>query len=342
MKAQGVHDVVVVGGGPAGLSAAVALGRSLRSVVVLDAGEPRNAPAAGAHNVLGREGMAPGELLALGRDEAAAYGVEVRSARAVAARALEGGFEVETAEGGTVLARRLLLATGLVDELPDIPGVREHWGTRVLHCPYCHGWEVRGRRIGVLGVGERSVHQALLFRQLSPSVTLFLNGMPDPDDAAWDQLAALGIRVVAGTVSRVRGTGDSLDAVELEDGHSFTVDALAVAPAFVARGELYRQLGGSLAEHPAGRFLAADPMGRTGIPGVWAAGNTSDLSAGVAVAAGSGVVAAAGINADLIAEDAAVAARERAMPFSAAMEAETSAHVLGDRRHGVGLRSAAY
>jgi thioredoxin reductase (NADPH) len=340
MNEPRIHDVVVLGGGAAGLSAAVALGRSLRSVVVLDAGEPRNAPAAGVHNLLGRDDIAPGELLALGRDEAARYGVDVRSAVAVAARATTAGFEVDLARGDTVRARRLLLATGLVDELPDLPGIREHWGTRVLHCPYCHGWEVRGRRIGVLGVGERSVHQALLFRQLSPFVTLFLNDMPDPDDAAWDELAGLGIRVVSGRVRGLRGRDDALEAVELEDGHAFPVDALAVAPRFVARDELYRQLGGVPTEHPAGRFIAADPMGRTDVPGVWAAGNTSDLSAGVAVAAGSGVVAAAGINADLIAEDAAAAARARAVPFSALAEAANAARVQGNHRHGIDLPAA--
>jgi thioredoxin reductase (NADPH) len=337
MNAFPLHDVVIVGGGAAGLSAAVTLGRSLRSVVVLDAGEPRNAPAAGVHNVLGREGLSPGSLLALGRNEAEAYGVEVRSGRAVAARRSDGGFEVDLAGGGSVRGRRLLLATGLVDELPDLPGLAEHWGTRVLHCPYCHGWEVRGRRIGILGAGERSVHQALLFRQLSPFVTLFQNDVTDPDAAGWEQLAALGIRVVAGRVARLRGAGGSLDAVELEDGHAFRVDALAVAPRFVARDGLYRQLGGTPEENPAGRFVAADALGRTGIAGVFAAGNTSDMSAGVAAAAASGVVTAGGINADLIAEDASAAAHERAMPFSAAAEASNAARVLGGHRHGLDL-----
>jgi thioredoxin reductase (NADPH) len=267
----------------------------------------------------------------------------VRRARASGARpSAAGGFEVDVAEGGTVRARRLLLATGLVDELPAVPGLAEHWGTRVLHCPYCHGWEVRGRRIGILGAGERSVHQALLFRQLSPFVTLFLNDVTDPDSAAWEQLAALGIRVVTGRVARVRGGGGSLDGVELEDGHAFRLDALAVAPRFIARDALYRQLGGAPEEDPAGRFIAVDAMGRTGIAGVFAAGNTSDMSAGVAAAAASGVVAAGGINADLIAEDAATAARERAMPFSAATEASNSARLLGDHRHGTVVPSAAH
>jgi thioredoxin reductase (NADPH) len=264
-------DVVVVGGGAAGLSAAVALARSLRSVVVVDAGEPRNAPAGGAHNVL----------------------------------------EVDLADGATLRARRLLLATGLVDDLPELPGIRQFWGTSVLHCPYCHGWEVRGQRIGVLGTTPMSVHQALLFRQLSEHVTLLRHAMPHPDEAAAEQLAALGIPVVESAVERLRSTDGVLRAVVLEDGREVPVDAVVVAPRFVARTELYEQLGGTPTEHPFGTFLATDATGRTEVPGVWAAGNTSDLAAMVSVAAGSGVVAAAAVNADLVAEDADAAVRTR-------------------------------
>lgn len=311
-------DVAVIGGGAAGLSAAVTLGRSLRSVVVVDAGEPRNAPAAGAHNVLGRDGIAPLRLLADGQREAEHYGAEIRRDRAVAARRSDGGFEVELA-GGTILrARRLLLATGLADELPDVPGVRESWGQSVLHCPYCHGWEVRGRRIGILGTSPMAIHQALLFRQLSDDVTLFLHTMPDPGDEAWEQLAALGIPVVEGAVERLRGDGAAVRGVVLEGGREVPVDALAIAPRFMARAELYEQLGGRLTEHPMGAFVETGPMGRTEISGVWAAGNVSDLSAMVAVATGAGVMAAAAVNADLVAEDAIAAVRARAARLSPA------------------------
>ncbi|HST71665.1 MAG TPA: NAD(P)/FAD-dependent oxidoreductase [Kocuria rosea] len=305
------HDVVVVGGGAAGLSAAVALARSLRSVVVVDAGEPRNAPAHGAHNVLAREGIPPLELLAAGRQEARHYGAQVRQDRALAARRIDGGFEVDLDAGGTIRARRLLLATGLVDELPEIPGVRRFWGTSVLHCPYCHGWEVRGQRIGVLGAGPMSIHQALLFRQLSEHVTLVRHTMPDPGEAAWEQLAALDIPVVDSAAEKLRSIDGVLRAVVLDDGREIPVDAVAVAPRFAARTELYEQLGGTATEHPLGAFIATDAMGRTGIPGVSAAGNTSDLAAMVSVATGAGVVAAAALNADLVTEDADAAVRTR-------------------------------
>jgi thioredoxin reductase (NADPH) len=311
MTTNMTHDVAIIGGGPAGLSAAVALARSLRSVVVVDAGEPRNKPAAGAHNVLGREGIAPLELLAAGRDEAEHYGADIRQDRAVAARRIDGGFEVDLAGGGSVRARRLLLATGLVDELPEVLGVREFWGTSVLHCPYCHGWEVRGQRIGVLGTNPNSIHQALLFRQLSEHVTLFRHTMPEPDAQTRDQLAALNISIVDGAVQRLRGEDGAVRAVVLEDGREFPVDAVAVAPRFRARADLFEQLGGALTEHPFGAFIEADQKGATTIPGVWAAGNASDLAAMVSAASAAGVVAGAAINADLVTEDANAAARAR-------------------------------
>ena len=308
------HDVAIIGGGAAGLSAAVALARSLRSVVLVDAGEPRNKPATGAHNVLGREGISPLELLAAGRGEAERYGADIRQDRAVAARRIDGGFEVDLAGRGAVRARRLLLATGLVDELPDVPGVRELWGTSVLHCPYCHGWEVRGQRIGVLGTSPNSIHQALLFRQLSENVTLFRHTMPELDAQTRDQLAALDIEVVDGSIRQLRGEAGlvpagGVRAVVLEDGREFPVDAVAVAPRFMARADLFEQLGGVLTEHLFGAFIEAYPKGATAIPGVWAAGNASDLTAMITAATAAGVVAGAAINADLVTEDANAAVR---------------------------------
>jgi len=306
------HDVAVVGGGAAGLSAAIALARSLRSVVLVDAGNPRNAPAAGAHNVLGREGVAPLELLAAGRQEAEAYGVDIRDDSVHTVNRGEAGFDLGLRAGESLRVRRMILATGLVDELPDVPGVQELWGRSGLHCPYCHGWEVRGKRIGVLATSPMSVHQALLFRQLSPHVTLLLHTVDDLEAAAWEQLAALDVPVVTGVVDRLRVESGELRAVVLASGHEVGVDAVVVAPRFVARGDLYRQLGGEVTDHPmGGTFIETDPMGRTPVPGVWAAGNTRDLQAMVSAASADGVRAGAAVNADLVAEDAAAAVAAR-------------------------------
>src|SRR5215218_7641926 len=193
------YDVVVVGGGAAGLSGALTLARARRRVLVVDAGEPRNAPAGHVHNYLGREGTQPAELLATGREEVAGYGGEFLGGRVVSAERLEGGFTVHLEDGDTVSARRLLVTTGLTDELPGVPGVAELWGQDVLHCPYCHGWEVRDRAIGVLG-GPMGVHGALLWRQWSADVILFRHTGANLTAEEQEQLAARGIRVVDGQV----------------------------------------------------------------------------------------------------------------------------------------------
>ncbi|MBX7267078.1 NAD(P)/FAD-dependent oxidoreductase [Micromonospora sp. Llam7] len=174
------YDVVVVGGGAAGLAGAVALARARRTVLVVDAGQPRNAPAAGVHNYLGREGTPPAELVAAGRDEVAGYGGQIVAGRVDAVARDGTGFVVTVDGGRAVRARRLLVTTGLVDELPEVPGLTERWGRDVLHCPYCHGWEARDRRIGVLATGPLAAHQAQLWRQWSPHVRLLLHDAAQP------------------------------------------------------------------------------------------------------------------------------------------------------------------
>lgn len=328
------YDVVVVGGGPAGLAAAVTLGRSLRSVLVVDAGEPRNAAAHAAHNLLGREGVPPHELLAAGRREAEGYGAVVVRDRAVDARREGDDLVVELAGGDVVRARRLVLATGLTDVLPDVPGVRERWGDDVLHCPYCHGWEVRGRRIGVLATSENAVHQTLLLRQLSDDLTLFLHTGPEPDDEASEQLAALDVRVVRGEVERLEHD-DALRAVVLADGRRVEVDAVAVAPRFVANADLYERLGGSVSEHAFGTYVASSPGGRTDVPGVWVAGNATELPAMVGASAAAGVLAGAGINGELVHEDAEAAVRARRGPGQAATGATVPDPVGDDGTRGL-------
>ncbi len=188
------HEVIVVGGGAAGLSAGIALARSRRSVLVIDAGEPRNAPAEGVHNFLTRDGIAPRDLVEQGRTELRHYGGEVRLGRAAAAEPVDDGFAVLLDDGARLVARRLIVTSGVVDRLPEIDGLREHWGTGVLHCPYCHGWEVRDQAIGVVATGATSVHQALLFSQLTDEITLVTHAF-EPDAEARDLLAGAGVSV---------------------------------------------------------------------------------------------------------------------------------------------------
>jgi thioredoxin reductase len=304
------YDVVVIGGGAAGLSGAVALARSRRTVLVVDAGQPRNARAAGVHNYLGREDARPADLLADGRAEVASYGGSVvRGVVTAVQREDDGAFRVTLDGGGAVAARRLLVATGLVDELPDVPGLAERWGRDVLHCPYCHGWEVRDEPIGILATGPTAVHQALLFRQLSGDVVFFQHTGPElPADQA-EQLAALGIPVVDGEVTRIEVVDDRLSGVRLASGELVPRAAVVVAPRFTARAGVLgalglaavdQEMGGSVV----GSAVPADPTGATAVPGVWVAGNISDMSAQVVVSAAAGMRAGAMINADLVAEDA--------------------------------------
>lgn len=327
-------DVVVVGGGVAGLSGALTLARARRSVLVLDAGEPRNAPAAAAHGLLSRDGIPPLELLAQGRREIEGYGGRIERSRAVAARRGGAGFVVTTEDGRTIGARRLLVTTGLVDELPDVPGLRERWGHDVLHCPYCHGWEVRDQRIGVLGSGPGAVDQALLFRQWSDRLTLFLHTAPEPTPEQWEELAARDVQVVDGQVTGLVTDGDRLAAVRLASGTEVAVDALAIRPRFVATGGVLAGLGIVVATNPMGEFVESDPTGATSVAGVWVAGNVTDLGAGVVQSAAGGVTAASRINHDLVLADTAAAVARR-RDFSAAAEAQNCERLLGDRRHGL-------
>jgi thioredoxin reductase len=314
------YDVVVVGGGAAGLSGALALARARRSVLVVDGGEPRNAPADAMHNYLGRDGTPPGDLLAAGRAEVAGYGGEVVSGEAVSAARTDGGFTVALGDGRSVSARRLLVTTGLVDELPEVPGLRERWGRGVLHCPYCHGWEVRDQAIGVLSTGPGGVLKALLWRQWSADVTLFLHTGPQPIEEEEQQLAARGIAVVAGEVAAVESDGDRLTGVRLASGRVVARDALVVAPRFTARSAVLESLG-LVAEdvqapdgHVVGSAVPSGPMGATAVPGVWVAGNVTDLMGQVITSAAAGLQAAGAINADLLFDDVrlAVAARSAA------------------------------
>jgi thioredoxin reductase len=298
------YDVVVVGGGAAGLNGALMLARSRRSVVVIDAGAPRNAPAAGVHGLLGREGMPPAELLERGRAEVRGYGGHVIAGEVSTVARDDDGFQVALADGQTVRASRLLVATGLVDELPDIPGLRDRWGRDVVHCPYCHGWEVRDKAIGVLATGPLAVHQALLFRQLSDDVMVFSNARPLAGDEA-GQLAARGIRVVDGEVASIETAGDRLIGVRMSDGTLVRREALAVSSRMAPRAGFLAGLGLTPEEHPAGigEYIPADPTGRTDVPGVWVAGNVTDLTAQVGGAAAAGALAAAHINADLVVDE---------------------------------------
>jgi thioredoxin reductase len=291
------YDVVVVGGGAAGLSAALVLGRARRRVAVVDAGAPRNAPAAHMQGFLSRDGMAPADLLAAGRAEASGYGVELVEDQVVA---IDTGFIVRLAGGRVLNARRILVATGVRDELPDIPGVRERWGRDLLHCPYCHGWEVRDQPVGVLGTIPGSVQHAQLVRQWSDDVAFFVHTY-ELSATEQAQLEARGVQIVHGEVARLVVEHDRLNGVELADGRVIARAAVFIRPANVPHAD--GLLAGLHCEVDEGGFARSDATGRTSTVGVWVAGNVVDPRAQVITAAGAGSAAAIAINADLVQED---------------------------------------
>ena len=306
------YDVVVVGGGAAGLSAALVLGRARRRVTIVDAGMPRNAPAAHMHGYLSRDGMRPADLLTIGRAEVRNYGVELVDDQVVditindQAVEVATGFALRLAGGCCVGARRLLLATGAVDELPDIPGARERWGRDFLHCPYCHGWEVRDQPIGVLGTGPGSVEHAQLLRQWSDDVAFFAHTYHiTASERA--RLNALGIPVIDGPIARLSVVDDRLDAVQLTDGRTVPRTAVFIRPTLHTRTGLIDALGCEIDEEG---FVQIDATGRTSVPGVWAAGNDANPRAQVITAAGEGSAAAIALNADLVDEDVQDAVNE--------------------------------
>jgi len=277
--------VIVVGGGAAGLSAALVLGRSRRSVLVVDAGQPRNAPAEHLHNYLGREGAGPRELLETGREEVRRYGVEVRPGRVWSAARSGDGFSVRLEDGSSALSRRLVLATGVVDALPEVPGLAERFGRDVLHCPYCHGWEVADLPLGVVASGPDCVERALLFRQWSDDVLIFLDGRPAPAGEDAEKLAARGIRVVPGVIARVVVEHDALTGVELAGGEVVTRAALVVSTVPTPDSTLLDAVGG--------------PDG----PGVKVVGNAATPYGGVVTSAADGVMAGTMLNHELILEE---------------------------------------
>jgi thioredoxin reductase len=299
-------DVVIVGGGTAGLSAALVLARARRRVLVLDAGQPRNRFAPHMHGVLSRDGYSPLELVADGRREVRAADGVVDTASVAFARRIGEHFEVVTDKGMRFLARRLIVATGVRDELPDIPGLAEHWGRGAVACPYCDGYESRGKRIGVLPATAAGAHKAQMLREYSADVTLLtglIGPLPGEDMLA---LASRGIVVDDRPLAAVTGDG-ALTGVEFTDGSRLELDTLFVDSRLAPNDDVLRQLGAEQTDTPFGLWTATDAMFQTSIPGVFAVGNVANPAALVPVAAAAGVTAAVAVNSQLIADDVAAA-----------------------------------
>ena len=307
------HHAIVVGGSYAGLAAALQLARARRRVLVIDEGVRRNRFAAASHGFLGQDGRPPGEIVAEARAQLMRYPtVAWESGRAERAERTGGGFRVVGPDGRRQVARRLVLATGVVDALPDIPGLAERWGRSAFHCPYCHGYELMEGAIGVIAVSPLSLHHALMLPDWGPT-DLLLNGafVPDAEQAA--QLARRGVSVEAAPIRDI--AGERAD-VRLADGRVLSFAGLFVMPRTRVAGPLAAQLGCAFAAGPMGDYIRTDAIMATSVPGVFACGDAARAAGSVALAVGDGTMAGAATHRSLILGDEAAAPEgsSRAMP----------------------------
>ncbi|MEW5812665.1 MAG: NAD(P)/FAD-dependent oxidoreductase [Actinomycetota bacterium] len=300
-------DCVVIGGGAAGLSAALVLGRARKRTLVVDAGAQSNRAAHGIGGLLGFDGVPPAQLYAAGREELTRYpSVHVRDGEVAAVTPHEGGFTVSLAGGGTEEVRRVLLATGMHYQVPPVAGLEEFWGGSVFHCPFCHGWEMRDQPLAVLAQGERAVHMATLLTGWSDDIVVLTNGAAQLSDTDRAQLAGRDIAVDERVITRVTGSDGQLDAVVFDDGTTLLRRGLLVASTLRQRSQLARALGVAFA--PPGpvseESIAVDALSQTSVPGVFAAGDVSAQMPQVAAAVAGGSAAAASIVRSLMEEDA--------------------------------------
>jgi thioredoxin reductase len=298
-------DCIVVGGGAAGLSAALVLGRARRRTLLVDAGRQSNLSAEGVGGLLGHDGRPPAELYAMGRDELRSYpSVEVRDGTVERGERVDGGFALELAGGGRELTRRVILATGMDYRVPELPGVAELWGRSVFHCPFCHGWEMRDRALGVLGGGDGGLHRALLLSGWSDDVVLLSDGPAELEPGDLERLSAAGIEVDERPVARLVARDGTLAEVEFADGSTRAREGLLVPVTVAQRSPLAAELGAETAEPGpvVADALVVDRMFRTTAEGVFAAGDTSAQMQQVALSIAAGSMAAAGVVQSLMAE----------------------------------------
>ena len=298
------YDVIIVGGSFAGMSGAMQLARARRRILIVDAGRPRNRFVASAHGFLGQDGKSPREIIGLARQQLAAYPtVAFFAGEAVEGRRHETHFELGLSDGQAVKALRLLLATGVRDELPVIAGIEERWGVTVFQCPYCHGFEVGGRQLGVIGNHPMSAHQALIVADWGPT-TYFTQGIFEPDEPQLAMMRARGIRIERAPVVEILGSSGSIDAVRLADGRSVAIQAVFTAPKTHMASGLAEKLGCALDDGPFGALIRTNEQKQTTIAGVYAAGDAASAMANATLASAAGVMAGVGAHQSLIFEQA--------------------------------------
>ncbi|WP_103310768.1 NAD(P)/FAD-dependent oxidoreductase, partial [Pseudomonas sp. MPBD7-1] len=277
------YDVIIAGGSYAGMSAALQLARARRKVLVIDAGQRRNRFAASSHGFLGQDGRAPGDIAEDARRQLMAYPtVEWVSGTVINANKVADGFTLATSDGQCFDARRLLLATGVIDELPDVEGLAQRWGKSVFHCPYCHGYELEQGPIGVLATSEMSLHHALMLPDWGPT-TFFTRGVFEPDPEQRASLERRGVTMVPEHVERIEG--DRADVV-LANGRVVSIEGLFVLPRTRVASPLAESLGCEFEDGPMGAFIQSDMTRETSVPGVFVCGDAAMPFGSVALSVG--------------------------------------------------------
>lgn len=301
MTVKQPYDVIIVGGSYAGLSAALVLGRSLRRVLVIDAGQPANRQTPHAHNFLTRDGETPAQLSAIARQQVSQYPtVQFWGDKVIAAGRSDTGFSVTTQDGIGFQARKLLLATGIADIMPDLPGFADCWGRSVLHCPYCHGYEVHGQPLGVLANGEVGYEMATLIQHWASHLTLFTNGPSTLTATQQDILSQLNIPIVQTPITAIEHQAGMLTGLRFNDGSQMHPKAVFSRVPFRPHTDLATQLGCTVAENG---LVDVSEFGETTVPGVFAAGDATTLLRQVALAVSNGSKAGAWINRELLSAD---------------------------------------
>lgn len=298
-----MNDIIVIGGSFAGQAAALQIARARRRVLVIDAGRPRNRFASASHGFLGQDGVPPAAIFLKAREQLLEYPTaRFVPGEVVGAVATGDGFTLALANGEREEARRLVLATGVADILPDVPGLKERWGETVLHCPYCHGYEVGGQKLGVLATSPLSLHQAMLIPDWGPT-TFFTNGRIELDAEQTKTLEKRGVVIEEGRVQSLVGEGPQLDGVQLADGRVIEISALFVGTRIRMASPVVEQLGCAFEEGPVGPVLQVDEMKQTSVPGVFAAGDATSLMHNATLAAAAGVMAGVAAHRSLIFSD---------------------------------------
>jgi thioredoxin reductase len=296
-----IYDAVIVGAGSAGLSAALALGRARRNVLLLNGGEPRNAPTDASHNFFTRDGISPGELSRIGLEQLGPYGIEIQSHNAEGIKKTKDTFELTLDNGQRVITRKIILATGVIDVLPEIPGFRELWGKHIHHCPYCHGWEVRDRPLAVYAQGELGYHFAIMIRHWSKDLVVCSDGDAKFSNEQREHLKQLNLQLIETPLERLEANNGELKKIIFSDSNKLEREHIFMRPPHQQRSPLAAQLGCTLSED--GLYVQVDTKGETSVPGIYAAGDMTGPMHAVSQAVASGTLAGVMLNHTLVFED---------------------------------------